>query len=72
MTPPLAPARLERAAEIPSGVWFWFGGRPLRIERVVGPVVVAEELTAVGDGLPGQYALWGADAVAAALAGGRP
>jgi hypothetical protein len=45
----------------PGGVvWFW--GRPLRVVAVSGQApgdpVILEEAEAVGDGLPGQLALW--------------
>lgn len=68
----VAPPVLRRQAAIASGVVFLFHGRPLRVVMATGtdpaaPVVV-EELTAVGDAMPGQYALWSAAAVTQAMA----
>lgn len=68
----IAPPVLERSAEVPAGAVFVHAGRPLIVRSVHGSdaaaPVIAEELTAVGQALPGQLALWSADGVLRAMA----
>ena len=56
----------ERRAEIPSGMMFQFGGRPLLVVKAYGtdpaaPVIVEELTDAVT--LKGQLGIWSADGV---------
>lgn len=60
------PPALRRQAEIPVGMVFLFGGRPLIVRRVHGtdpaaPVIVEELTDAFA--LKGQLALWSLDCV---------
>lgn len=63
------PAALVRRASAPVGAVFVYAGRPLQVASVRDGVAILEELTAWGPSLAGQFCLWAAEAVDAALAG---
>jgi hypothetical protein len=67
----IAPPVLERHAEVPAGMVFVYGGRPLMVVRVVGndpaAPVICEELAEFGTTLRGQFSLWSLDGVRRAL-----
>lgn len=64
---------LERRAEIPAGAVFRFGSRLLQVRRVTGTdpdsVVIVEELAGGPGWGAGQFAIWSASGVAAAMTG---
>lgn len=70
----MRPAELQvvQQAELPSGLVFWYWGRPLRVVRCEGadkaaPVIVEEMESHWAGALAGQLSIWSLDGVRLAL-----
>lgn len=71
-SPTIISPSIHRAAEIPAGAVFGYGGRFLKVVRVLGtdpaaPVIVEEMVSFGPVVLAGQLSLWAADGVSQAM-----